>query len=168
MNTFDTRRSLLRWTAIAPLAWAAAALAPLRLLAGEWPRALFSAATSRDAIDLLQARGAEAGTRVLLEVPEIADNGSAVRVRVMSTIPATEQITLLVDKALRPVVAQFNLSAEMEADVSTTIKLPGTSTVRAVVKAGDKLYVVTKEIKLAQEPYDDGQAPKKGHRGSRA
>ncbi|GAB3260049.1 thiosulfate oxidation carrier protein SoxY [Chitinimonas naiadis] len=139
-------------------------LLPARALAA-WPQALFSAPTSRDAIDALQAGAAEPGRRILLEVPEIADRGDLVPIRVMSTLPATEQITLLVDKALRPVVAQFNLTTDAEPDVSLTIKLPGTSTVRAVVKAGGKLYVVSKEVKLAAEPYvpaDQGGKTKKG------
>lgn len=175
MTNFSSRRRSLRFLASAPLVWLTAAIKPIGVFAADWPKALFSVPTSQDAINQLGAKGAEAGKRILLEVPEISDINDRVVVRVMSTLPATEQITILIDKALRPVVAQFNFSPDVEPDVSTIVKLPGTTTVRAIVKAGGKIYSVEKEIKLALEAWDgpvptlpDAPNSKSGKKGKSA
>ncbi|MBV8658158.1 MAG: thiosulfate oxidation carrier protein SoxY [Burkholderiales bacterium] len=168
MRTSFQRRRLLGLAAASPLFWLASALKPVAAWAADWPKSLFDMPTSDGALALLGAQAAQAGKHVLLDAPEIVDRDDRVTVRVYSAIPATEQITILVDKALRPVVAQFVLTAEAEPDVSVTIKLPSTSTVRAVVKAGGKLYTVTKEIKLAMEPCDApaaGTKPQKPAKG---
>lgn len=150
-NISHTRRSLLRASAALPLAWLAAALEPVRALAADWPIGLFKSPSTQEALKRLQATKAEPGKQILLEVPEVSDRTDSVPVRVMSLVPSTEQITILVDQALRPVVAQFNFSGDAVADVTTYVKLPGVSHVRAVVKAGSSIYVVAHEIKLAQE-----------------
>jgi sulfur-oxidizing protein SoxY len=177
MKISTSRRRLLRFAGAAPLIWLASALKPVAAFAADWPKALFNAASPLDAIKQLQAQKAEAGTRILLDVPDIVDRNDSVAVRVFSNIPATEQITILVDMALRPVVAQFNLTGDALADVTTLVKLPGSSTIRAVVKAGGSTYVVTREVKLALESGCEGPlppmpaeqkadkpAPRKGHK----
>lgn len=148
-----SRRGFLRASAALPLVWLASALKPIQAFAAEWPKALFQTATPTDAIKQLQAQKALPGNRILLEVPDIADNTEHVPVRVMTTLPAVEQITIVVDMALRPVVAQFNLAGEAEPDVTTYVKLPAQSTVRAVVKAAGGIYSVSHEVKLAAEPW---------------
>jgi len=171
MRTSFQRRRLLGLAAASPFLWLASALKPVAAWAADWPQSLFNMPTSDDALRLMGAQAAQPGKQILIEAPEIADRDDRVTVRVYSAIPATEQITILVDKALRPVVAQFVLTAEAEPDVSVTIKLPNTSTVRALVKAGGKQYSVSKEIKLAMEPCDapnTGSKPNKATKGKHA
>jgi predicted secreted protein len=127
--------------------------APLRTFAADWPKSLFNAASSDDALNQLNAKAAQKGDAILLQVPDIADRDDRVTVRVWSQLDATDQITILVDRALRPVAAQFNLSADIEPDVSVEIKLPGTTEVTAVVHARNTTYSVKHEIKLAADPY---------------
>jgi predicted secreted protein len=159
MKILESRRKFLRLTSAAPLIWLTAALKPVSAWATDWPKSLFNVASPIDAIKQLQAQKAESGAHILLDVPDIVDRTDSVAVRVMSNIPATEQITILVDMALRPVVAQFNLNGEAEADVTAFVKLPGTSTIRAVVKAAGSTHVVTREIKVAAEGCDTAPPP---------
>lgn len=148
-----TRRNLVRGLVAMPIAWAVLALKPIKAMAGEWPQALFNAPTSQAALGLLQAGTALPGPRILLDVAEIVEDGDRVVVRVMSTLPSTDQITLLADTELKPVLAQFNISPDLEPDITTHIRLSGTGTLRAVVRAGGKIYSVTKEVKVAEMPW---------------
>ena len=100
----------------------------------------------------LGAAKPESGDAILLDVPEIADGGARVEVRVASVIPLTDSILIVVDRGARPLVAEFSLSHDMEADVTATVRLPSTATVRALVRADGKLYTVAKEVKVAEVP----------------
>jgi predicted secreted protein len=161
MNAPISRRSLFHRVAAASL-WLLGA--PLRTFAADWPKTLFNAATSDDALTQLNAKATQKGDAILLEIPDIADRDDRVTVRVVSQLDATDQITILVDRALRPVAAQFNLSTDIEPDVSIEIKLPGTTEVTALVHAHNTMYSVKHEIKLAADPYTAATpaAPKKG------
>ncbi|MBV8467543.1 MAG: hypothetical protein JO218_16505 [Burkholderiales bacterium] len=160
MNALLSRRSLFRRVAATSLWWLGTSLLAR---ATDWPKALFSAASSDDALTQLNAKAAQKGDAILLEVPDIADRDDRVTVRVLSKVDATEQITILVDRALRPVAAQFLLSSDIEPDVSVEVKLPGTTEITTIVQARNTLYTVRHEVKLAAEPYDAATpaAPKK-------
>jgi len=57
-------------------------------------------------------------------------------------------VHILVEKNPNALAAGFNIPAGTEANVATRIKMGQTSNVYAVVKAADKYYVATKEIKV--------------------
>jgi sulfur-oxidizing protein SoxY len=55
---------------------------------------------------------------------------------------------ILVEKNLNPLAAGFTIPAGTEPTVSTRVKMAQTSNVHAVVKADNKYYVATKEVKV--------------------
>ncbi len=69
-------------------------------------------------------------------------------VAVASKIPNTQAIYVLVEKNPNALAAGFNLPAGTEPAVSTRIKMGQTSNVHALVKADNKFYVATKEVKV--------------------
>lgn len=149
MNT--TRRTVLKSaTASGVLAGliAAGALRPTQVLAAEWNKAAF------DAHDVAGAlKGIGAGTPVeskdlLLKVPDIAENGAVVPVDVVSSIPNTSSISILVEKNPLPLSAHFDFTNGAMADVSARLKLGQTSMVKAVAKADGKFYTAQKEVKV--------------------
>ncbi len=71
-----------------------------------------------------------------------------VPVEITSNIAGTESIAILAEKNASPMVGEFNLSNGAQGFISTRIKLANTSNVRAVVKAGSKMYTATKEVKV--------------------
>ncbi|MCP5267028.1 MAG: thiosulfate oxidation carrier protein SoxY [Burkholderiaceae bacterium] len=85
---------------------------------------------------------------VVLNAPDIAENGAVVPINVTSKIPNTEMIAVLVDKNPNALAGAFEIMPGALADVSMRIKMGQSSDVAAVVKAGGKFYVAKKEIKV--------------------
>ncbi len=120
---------------------------PRTLLA--WPKNAF-AARSRD--DVMQALFGTAdvsdSSAIMLNAPDIAENGRVVPVSVTSTLDGVESISIIVEENPAPLAASFDLSPNAMADVSTRLKMGKTSNVIAVVKADGKLYSASKEVKV--------------------
>ena len=77
-----------------------------------------------------------------------AENGAVVPVSVTTSIDGASSISLFADKNATPLTAEFTLGPSTEGYVSTRIKMGKTANVVAVVKAGDKLYSSSKEVKV--------------------
>ena len=122
---------------------------PLSAKAAEWQKAAFEAKDSTAVLASLGINNPGPGTQILLDAPEIADGGSSVRVRIMTTFPGADWIALIIDKNPQPLAAQFNIPSGTEPDIELLITLPQTSMLRAVVRAGGKHYAVNKEVKVA-------------------
>ena len=85
---------------------------------------------------------------VVLNTPDIAENGAVVPVGVLSNIPKTEYIAIMIEKNPNMLAASFTLPEGTLADVQTRVKMGQTSDVYAVVKADGKFYMSKKEIKV--------------------
>jgi sulfur-oxidizing protein SoxY len=83
-----------------------------------------------------------------VKAPDIAENGAVVPVEITSNIAGTESIIIIGEKNTLPMIAQFDLSNGAQGFVSTRIKMGTTANVRAVVKAGGKMYTAAKEVKV--------------------
>lgn len=83
-----------------------------------------------------------------LSVPEIAENGAVVPISVVSSLPDTEQILILVDKNPFVLAADFTIPAGTEGMVTTRVKMGQTASVVALVKAGGKFYRTSREVKV--------------------
>lgn len=130
------------------VAMAAGLLKPTAVYAAPWNQAGFEARSLADALKAIDGAGAAESGQITVKAPDIAENGAVVPVEVTSTIPATESIAIIGEKNNLPLVAQFDLMNGAEGFVSTRIKLGSTSNVRAVVKAGGKMYTAAKEVKV--------------------
>ena len=130
------------------VAMAAGLLKPTAVYAAPWNQAGFEARSLADALKSINAVGAAESAQITVKAPDIAENGAVVPVEVTSAIPATESIAIVGEKNNLPLVAQFDLMNGAEGFVSTRIKLGSTSNVRAVVKAGGKMYTAAKEVKV--------------------
>ena len=82
------------------------------------------------------------------QTPDIAENGAVVPIGVTSTIPRTESIAILIEKNPSMLTAVFDIPAGTEPSISTRVKMAQTSNVFALVKAGGKYFVASKEIKV--------------------
>ena len=120
---------------------------PLAALAA-WNEQAFGAKSSADALNRLGTSGAEANSGIVIEAPQIAENGAVVPIEVTSRIPGTTSIAVLVDKNPYPLVARFDFMEGALPFVKLNAKMGETSDVRVVATAGGKHYVATKEIKV--------------------
>ncbi len=138
------RRTVLR----AAAALAAGLLPPLRALAGAWNQSGFDSKALADALESIGATTSVDSPDILVKAPEIAENGAIVPIEVVSRIPNTRFIAILAEKNPFPLIGTFDLRDGAEGFVSTRVKLGQTSLVRVIVKAGDKVYSATREVKV--------------------
>ena len=123
-------------------------LKPGQALAVEFNRAAFDARTAADALRLIGAAGAEASRDILLKAPEVAENGASVPIEVISSIPGTTRLSVLVDKNPFPLALQFNFAPDAVARFQARLKMAETSRLRIVASAGGKHYTVFREVKV--------------------
>jgi sulfur-oxidizing protein SoxY len=113
-----------------------------------WNKAAFEAKSLDETVKALGGASAAASGDIAITAPDIAENGAVVPVGVTSRIPNTQGVYILVEKNPNALAASFGIPAGTEANVATRIKMGQTSNVHAVVKADNKFYVATKEVKV--------------------
>jgi len=123
-------------------------LRPGPVLASPRNTGAFEARTLAEALRLIGAPNATQSADLQLRAPEIAENGAVVSVEVVSAIPGTRRISLVVDKNPMPLIFQFDFAPGVKPQVGTRIKMGETSAVRAVVEAGDKTFTAQREVQV--------------------
>jgi sulfur-oxidizing protein SoxY len=135
--------------AVLGLAMAAGLFKPGCAWAQSWNKAAFETKSLADAI---KAMGGgvpiESKDITFVNTPDIAENGAVVPFTVVSKIPKTESIALLVEKNPNILAAKFDIPEGTDAWVNTRLKMGQTSNVFAVVKADGKFYYAPKEVKV--------------------
>lgn len=129
-------------------ALAAGLLRPTHVYAGEWNKAAFEAKALADALKTIAATTTIESGDIVIKAPDIAENGAVIPIEVTSRIPGAESIALLAEKNPFPLVAWIDLTNGAEAYINTRFKMGQTSVVKVVVKAGDKRYIASREIKV--------------------
>jgi sulfur-oxidizing protein SoxY len=142
------RRGLLKAAGALGAVLVAGLLKPIAALAATWNKEAFASKSAADALNRLGTPGAEANSGIVIEAPQIAENGAVVPIEVTSRIPGTTSIAVLVDKNPYPLVARFDFMEGALPFVKLNAKMGETSDVRVVATAGGKHYVATKEIKV--------------------
>ena len=138
-----TRRLFLKGAAAA----AALMALPRALLA--WPDKAFKAKSPDDVMQaLFGTTDASESSAVVLNAPDIAENGRVVPISVSSTLDGVESISVIVVENPSPLAASFDLGPGAVPEVSTRLKMGKTSNVIAVVKADGKLHIAQKEVKV--------------------
>ncbi|HLS57494.1 MAG TPA: thiosulfate oxidation carrier protein SoxY [Zeimonas sp.] len=108
----------------------------------------FAAKSLADAMASIDAGNAIESADIVITAPDIAENGVLIPIEVTSRVPGAESIALLVEKNPFPLLAYFKLSNGAEGYVNTRFKAGQSSVVKAVVKAGGKTYVASREVKV--------------------
>jgi sulfur-oxidizing protein SoxY len=114
-----------------------------------WNKAAFDGKSLAEVAKALGASAAPVESQeLLLQAPEIAENGSVVRVAAQSRLPNTAQIVFIVEKNPNALVALFDVPAGTDANVSTNIKMGQSSNVYALARVGDKYFYAVREVKV--------------------
>ena len=135
-----TRRSLL---AVLGLLLAK----PLTVLAA-WNEQAFGAKTAADALKSIGAAAAAPSKDIVIEAPQIAENGAVVPIEISSNIPGTTSIAVVIEKNPFPLAGKFDFKEGALPFVKLNVKMGETSDVRVVAVAGGKQFVATREIKV--------------------
>lgn len=129
-------------------AFAVGVMVPVRAIAASWNKDAFAAKSAADALKALGSTSAETSGGIVIEAPQIAENGAVVPVEITSKIAGTTSIAVLVDKNPYPLVARFDFMEGALPHLKVNLKMGETSDVRVVATAGGKHYVATREIKV--------------------
>ena len=113
-----------------------------------WHKEAFGAKSAPDALKSLGAVNAVASPDVVIEAPQIAENGAVVPVEITSNVKGTRSILVLIDKNPFPLVGKFDFSEGALPFLKLNVKMGETSDVRVVAEAGGKHYVATQEVKV--------------------
>ncbi len=129
-------------------ALAAGLLRPLASLAAAWNKDAFGAKNAADALRSLGVANAVPSNDVVIEAPQIAENGAVVPIEITSHVRGTRSIMVLIDNNPSPLVGKFDFTEGALPFVKLNVKMGETSDVRVVAEAGGRHYVATKEIKV--------------------
>ena len=126
---------------------AALALAPLQLFARNAPA--FDATAADKALQALFGdKPISESDKVMLKVPDIAENGAVVPVTVKTKLTGVKNISLIVVENPNPLSASFKLMPGVAADISTRIKMGQSSDVIAAVETDSGVYTAKKNVKV--------------------
>jgi|SRR5882672_725397 len=123
-------------------------LRPFAALAATWNKDAFGAKTPQDALKGVGAGNAASSKDLVIEAPQIAENGAVVPIEISSAVPGTTAIAVIIEKNPFPLAAQFDFQNGALPYVKLNVKMNETSDVRAVAIAAGRQYTATKEIKV--------------------
>src|SRR5918992_4951389 len=135
----------IRRTLVAALA--AVAAKPLAALAA-WNENAFGAKTPQDALKGIGAANPAPSKDIVIEAPQIAENGAVVPIEITSNIPGTTAIAVVLEKNPFPLAAKFDFKEGALPYVKVNVKMAETSNVRVVAAAGGKHHFATREVKV--------------------
>ena len=142
------RRGLLKGAGALAVLFVAGLVRPVTALAAAWNKDAFASKSAADALKSLNTAATEPSNDIVIEAPQIAENGAVVPIEISSKIPGTTSIAVLVEKNPYPLVARFDFSEGALPFIKVNAKMGETSDVRVVATAGGKHYAAAKEIKV--------------------
>ncbi|MFA5520950.1 MAG: thiosulfate oxidation carrier protein SoxY [Castellaniella sp.] len=144
------RRTVLKLGTALGLAVSAGLLGPAQAWAAQqaWNAKAFEAKDVEGVIAALGGGDAQDSDQITLVAPDIAENGAVVPVGIVSALPNTTEVAILVPNNPNTLTAWFEIPEGTLADVSTRIKMGQTSDVYALVKADGSFYLAHKEVKV--------------------
>lgn|GEM_PF-26054 len=147
IHNMNKRREVLQWGLASGGAVVLEAMSPTEALAYE--RSAFEAKTWTDALKLLGSPTPIESKDVVLNAPDIAENGAVVPLSASCALPGVKKMIFLVEKNPSPLSSVFNVSEDILANFSMRTKMGQTSNVYAVALLADgRALMAKKEIKV--------------------
>lgn len=142
------RRRILRSAAAFAGILVIGMLKPALALAATWNKEAFGQKTAQDALKGIGATSAAPSGEVVIEAPQIAENGAVVPIEVTSNVPGTTAIAVVIEKNPFPLAAKFDFLEGALPYVKLNVKMGETSDIRVVAWAGGKQFTATREVKV--------------------
>ena len=144
----QTRRKTLQRSAVIAGLLATTGLFPQAAFAA-WNKVAFEAKGFAEALKGLGAGGPVESKDVTITGPDIAENGAVVPIGVSTALVGVKQLLILVEKNPAALVAVFNITDSIDANVSTRTKMGQSSDVYAVAIMNDgRALYAKKEVKV--------------------
>jgi len=129
-------------------ALAAGLLKPEQVFAANWNKDAFHSKSAVDALARIGATNAADSKEIVIEAPEIAENGAVVPIEITSNVPGTKSIAVVIEKNPFPLAGKFDFMDGAVPFVKLNVKMGESSIVRVVAEAGGKHYAATREVKV--------------------
>jgi sulfur-oxidizing protein SoxY len=113
-----------------------------------WNENAFGAKTAQDALNAIGAASTVPSKDIVIDAPQIAENGAVVPIEIAVNIPGTSSLAVVLEKNPFPLAAKFDFKEGALPYVKVNVKMAETSDVRVVATALGRHYVATKEIKV--------------------
>ncbi|WP_434515629.1 thiosulfate oxidation carrier protein SoxY [Dechloromonas sp. ARDL1] len=124
-------------------------LTPTRVLAADWNRPAFTARNVGDALKAYGSANAAESRDILINAPEIAENGAKVEIEITSNIANTRSLAVFADKNPMPLCSSIEFSGPVLPYLREQLKLSETTRIRVVAKTAEgKFHVAFREIKV--------------------
>jgi sulfur-oxidizing protein SoxY len=120
---------------------------PIKAFAA-WNKDAFGAKTAADALKGLGVGASAESKDVVIEAPQIAENGAVVPIEVTSNVPNTRSIAVVIEKNPFPLASKFEFGPNAVPYVKVNVKMGESSWVRVVAEAGGKYFTASKEVKV--------------------
>lgn len=143
-----SRRTLLKLAGATLVTAVTGLLKVGQAIAAPWNKAGFESKATTDALKALGVTAAAPSKDIVINAPDIAENGAQVPVTVTSKLANTQSISIVVDKNPFPLSSSFDFANGAEGYVSTRLKMGQTSNVIVIVKADGKFFSASKEVKV--------------------
>lgn len=111
-------------------------------------RKAFSARTTDEAFARLGAGSPTPSADVRLSLPDIADNGAMVPIEVVSDLPNTEQVAIVIDRNPFPVAAIFDFPEGTLPQIQTRLRIAESGEVHVVVRADGAFHYASKMVRV--------------------
>ena len=147
----QNRREMLSHSAKVAAMLAGVGLMPqvARAQAAGYNTVAFAAKTLPEVMKALGAGTPAESKDVTITGPDIAENGAVVPVGAATTLPGVKRLLILVEKNPSMLVAAFDITDAIEANISTRVKMGQSSDVYAVAMMNDgKVLFARKEVKV--------------------
>jgi len=135
-----TRRSLLAFLGLL-------LAKPLSVLAA-WNEPAFAAKTAADALKGIGVSAASPSKDIVIDAPQIAENGAVVPIEISSNVPGTSAIAVVIEKNPFPLAGRFEFKEGAVPFVKLNVKMGESSDVRVIAFAGGRQFSATREIKV--------------------
>ena len=142
----NKRNFLIKITALASILYTSS----LSKIFASWPKELFHSKNSANLIKLITDGADTIDTdSITIKAPEIAENGAVVPISINTKIGNVKNIAILVDNNPSPLTSTFEINSQLEAYVSTRVKMAKSSNIIALVTTNNnKFYTASKSIKV--------------------
>lgn len=117
-----------------------------------WDKKAYNEVNIVDSMQSIGIRNPEelrdGSNKIELSLPEIAENGAIVPIKILSKIPKTERIFVFAEKNPQPLVSDYVFTPNVEPFVASRIKMSETAFVHVIVLADGIFYRAARQVKV--------------------
>ena len=114
----------------------------------EWPAASFDTTAYDEAYKIVTGGVEPTEGGIKIDAPEIASNGATVPITISTDLENVKTISVLVENNPRPYISTFFINENIEATISTRVKMRETSNIVAIVETAEGKFIAKQSVKV--------------------